>query len=528
MISTLANNLPLLTTVMAYAFFFLVTALFGLWVYLKSSRKTSHVMFLLMCLSVGVYQIIHVMGVTVIDSSASTDILRTSYFGLFFVVFGIHWIAATVDREREHRMTVIVAYVAGAALAAFYALFPGAFLADSTPKLYFPNYYSAGPYLWLLPVFFTLGFLAIMRMLLHSYRVAEVAHRNRIAYYIAAMVVSYPLGSLGFFLAYGIEFDPIWSALWGFFIAPLAYGILRYDIMDIKAAARKALAYTAFVAGTGLFILGTNVGERFLAHAYPAIPGWAVPLGSSLAIVLFAGFVWERMRDIESLKYEFINVVTHKFRTPLTRIKWASEIIKRHAQKDEDQKMAVSEIENANEHLVVLTDMLINLRRASESAFQYEFESLDVCSVVSQAVKNMKRHMDDKKMHFSLSCPETPALASIDKRRMLFALQIIVENAIAYTPAGGAISIGVSNDSASAYVAIKDTGIGIAKEDMPRLFSKFWRSKEAKAIDTEGMGIGLFMAKSIIERHNGEVSAESEGLGKGAAFTVKLPLASRE
>ena len=297
--------------------------------------------------------------------------------------------------------------------------------------------------------------------------------------------------------------------------------------MDVTLAARKTLSYIIFVLGTGIFILGSNIGNDFLALNYPFVPNWLLPLVSSL-VVLFSGFVWERIRDLETLKYEFITVVTHKFRTPLTRIKWSTEILKRNVTASEDEKTAVSEIENANEHLVSLTDMLLNLRKAHDSAFQYEFESLDICSVIDSAVKNMNKRMRDRGIDFSLVCSRERAIASVDKRRMLFALQIIVDNAITYTPEQGKISILVSTAGTSVYIKVTDSGIGIAKEDMNKIFNKFWRGKEAKTTDTEGMGIGLFMAREIVDRHEGELYVESDGVNKGSTFTVRLPLSLSE
>jgi signal transduction histidine kinase len=522
-------NLPLFIIVASYTFSFVLTTLFGLWVYLKSSRKMSHVMFLLLCLAIGVYQVVHIFGITSVDALASASILQMTAVALTFVVcFTVHWIAAAIEREREYASAIIATYVVGAALAIFYVIFPSGYLLDSVPKLYFPNYYVAGSYFWLFVLFFAAGFGLVMRMLLRAHLVADSMHRNRIAYYIAAILLCYPLGAVSFFLAFGIEIDPILSVPFNFFIAPLAYGILRYDIMDIRLAARRALSYAAFILGTALFILAQNIGSDILAAIYPSLPSWLFPLGSALVIVLFAGYLWERVRDLESLKYEFITVVTHKFRTPLTRIKWSSEIVKRHSGLDEDVKQAMGEIDSANEHLASLTDMLLNLRKASESAFQYEFAQSDVCATVGSAAKNASKRVKEKSVEFSLVCPETPVYASLDKRRMLFALQIVIENAVAYTPKAGKVEVAVASDEGSVYIKVKDTGIGIAKDDASKLFTKFWRSKEAKTADTEGMGIGLYMAKEIVDRHDGEIYAESEGVGKGSTFTIQLPLSGRE
>jgi len=522
------TNVPLLVTDTSYLIFFVITVLFGLWVYLKSSRKKLHVMFLLLSLAVGIYQISHVFGITVQDPEASRSIFNFSLSLLLVGAFTVHWIAEAVERARENKLVIIGMYVIAACLGIFYIVYPNTYLLQSVSKLYFPNYYVAGSYYWLTIVYFVTAFLLVMRMLIKSFTLSDSTHRNRLAYYIFAVLLGYPLATCGFFLSYNIAIDPIFSVPFNFFIIPLAYGVLRYDIMDVKLAARKTLSYILFVLGTGFFILGTNLGNDFIAATYPFVPNWLLPLISALCIVLFAGFIWERIRDLETLKYEFITVVTHKFRTPLTRIKWSSELLKKQQNPDEEQKMAVSEIENANEHLVSLTDMLLNLRKANDSAFQYEFERLDICTVIESAVKNMSKRIKDREIAFSLVCPEAHAYASIDKRRMLFALQIVIDNAISYTPRQGKVSVSVSTKASSAYITVIDSGIGIAKDDINRLFNKFWRSKEAKTTDTEGMGIGLFMAREIIERHDGEIYAESEGVNKGSTFTVRLPLSLSE
>ncbi|HEU5114582.1 MAG TPA: ATP-binding protein [Candidatus Paceibacterota bacterium] len=520
------SNSQLLLIDASYAFFFLITTIFGILVYLKSSRKTSHVTFLLLSLSVGIYQISHVIGASAVDAESSRIVFQFSLSLIFMVAFMVHWISAVVEREKEYFRGVVAMYAAGVVLLATYLLYPNTYLLPSVPKLYFPNYFQAGSLYWLLVVYFVIGFVILMRMLVKAYRMADATHKNRLAYFMAAVVIGFPLGAGGFLLAYNIPFDPIYSMPFNLFIVPLAYGTLRYDIMNIRLAARKALAYLVFVLGTALFILAANAGQSILEAAYPWLPDWIAPLASSLVIVLFAGYIWERMVDLETLKYEFITVVTHKFRTPLTRIKWASEIIRHEVEKTKspDQELAVGEIENANEHLVVLTDMLVNLKNTSQSSYSYEFEVTDPCELVSSVVENIQKRVADKKIKLTVDCAAKSASASVDRRRMLFALQIVAENAITYTPEGGTVSISVTHDPSDIYIKITDSGIGIAKEDLSRVFSKFWRSKAAKAVDTEGMGIGLFMAKEIAERHDGDIYASSEGLGKGATFSVRLPL----
>ncbi len=234
------------------------------------------------------------------------------------------------------------------------------------------------------------------------------------------------------------------------------------------------------------------------------------------------------MRDIDILKYEFITVVTHKFRTPLTRIKWASEMLKKSLPKEVGQEahLAIEEVDNANELLVELTDMLVGLRKSDDVNYLYAFEEADVCALVEKASKNMTKHMQDKNLSFRFVCEPGVPTAMLDARRMQFALQIIIENAVVYTPSGGSVSVEVKTRGSHIAIEVKDTGIGISKDDLDRIFTKFFRSKEAKTTDTEGMGIGLFMARQIVDRHEGEIQVSSAGVGQGTTFTVELPRAS--
>ncbi|MFA6095536.1 MAG: ATP-binding protein [Candidatus Paceibacterota bacterium] len=520
------TNIPLLVTNVSYGIFFAFTVMFGIWAYLKSSRKIAHIMFLFVSLAVGIFQICHIFGVNVIDGEASRDILMGSLSVIFIICFTIHWILAVLEKDKEKWKSLLFFYVVGVGLVAFFVSNPDFFLLSSVPKMYLPDYYEAGKYYWLLPAYFILGAMYAIYALIRAYRIADPAHKNRLRYYILSIVVGFPAGATAFPLAMNIPFDPIYSTLFSFYIVPMAYGILRYDIMDITIVAKKAVSYAALVTAVGFFVAGINGANAMIQVAYPWLPGWIIPLTSAVIAVFVGGFVWEKVRDTDILKYEFVTVVTHKFRTPLTRIKWASEMLRKRIEGSADQEagLAVDEIDNANELLVELTDMLVGLKKSDDVKYLYSFEESDMCKAVERATKGMSKHVQDKKLEFVLTCDENVPLAMLDVRRMQFALQIIVENAVTYTPAGGKVSVSVKKDGGNSIeVQVSDTGMGISRDDLQRIFTKFFRSKDAKTTDTEGMGIGLFMAKQIIERHDGSVSVSSDGVGKGSTFTVKVP-----
>jgi signal transduction histidine kinase len=101
----------------------------------------------------------------------------------------------------------------------------------------------------------------------------------------------------------------------------------------------------------------------------------------------------------------------------------------------------------------------------------------------------------------------------------------MVDNAIGYTPLGGIVKISLRRTGRNTVCSITDTGIGMSKEDLPLIFSKFYRGKEARSTDTEGLGIGLYIAREIVNRHKGKMWAESDGANKGSTFSFSLPVA---
>jgi len=521
------ENIPLLVTNISYGVTFIITVGFGLAVYLKSSRKTAHIMFLFLSLAIGIFQICHVFGINVVDGESSRSIFTGSLSVIFVICFTIHWVLAVLEKDSEKIKTIVGFYTVAVGLVVFYLINPSAFLLNSVPKLYLPNYYEAGNYYWLMFVFFTVGALYAFYTLAHAYRIADPAHKNKLRYFMAAIAIGFPLGSTAFFLALNINIDPIYSTLFSIYIIPLAYGTLRYDVMDIKVVTKKAVSYALIIAGIGFFIAGINWADTLIQSVYTWVPIWAIPLTSSILAVFIVGFVWEKMRDIDILKYEFVTVVTHKFRTPLTRIKWASEMLKKliPVESADQSRLAVDEIDNANGLLVELTDMLVSLRQVDDINYLYSFEESDMCKIVEKAARNMNKHILDKKIDFSLVCADNIPSVMLDARRMQFALQIVIENAVIYTPEEGRVSVSVTQENGKVVVSIIDTGIGISKEDIDHIFTKFFRSKEAKTTDTEGMGIGLFMAHQIIERHDGDMSVSSDGIGHGSMFKIEVPKA---
>ena len=126
-------------------------------------------------------------------------------------------------------------------------------------------------------------------------------------------------------------------------------------------------------------------------------------------------------------------------------------------------------------------------------------------------------------LRFVDETPNRTLVADVDPDLIRQAVVNLMSNAMRYTPAGGWVLVAINQDHSDALISVSDTGIGIAKEDLPRTFSRFWRSDASREMESGGLGVGLAVTKEIIDRHNGTITVESE-LGKGTTFTLRIPL----
>ncbi len=245
-----------------------------------------------------------------------------------------------------------------------------------------------------------------------------------------------------------------------------------------------------------------------------------------ISILLFLSIIiWtivKKLRTNETLKYEFITIIAHKFRTPLTQVKWVSEELLKSEQ-DSYKHQSIQDIQQSNEKLIKLTNTLIELTDSdNNSVSAYAFEKVNLCEFVRTVSNILKDAFHEKNIFFSVQCPSTDIQVKIDPQRMEFVLQTLLGNALAYTPPGQNVDVTVQKIRHEAIISITDHGIGIDKKDLPHVFTKFFRAQNAQAVDTEGFGVGLYLAQAITRRHKGNISVDSAGIGTGATFTIRL------
>ena len=490
----------------------------------KGGDKTTRFAFLGVTLSVAIFQAAHLLGINEIEPQQSRAYLMGTTATLMLVAFTTHVVYLMLGEAVKRRFLIYSIYGVAFGLLIYFNLFPAHFLRTSEPKLYLPNYYAPGPFYWLLIAFLTVVVATFLFHLISAYTKSDdPLFKNRLKYFISGTAASYFFGSLAFFLVYDIKVDPIFMVFAGIYTAPFAYGIIRYRMMNIEIIAKRALLYASLIVFAGFILSAINFFNQYLAVKVSGFPPWLIPAISAVLIVGLGAFIWRKIREADALKYEFITVVTHKFRTPLTYIKWSAEAL-RATSDEERRKESLSRINQATEKMVDLTETLIGLTDYDSSAHLYKIEPVDLEVLAAEATMGLSNQLKDKNIALSAEISKDLA-ARADYRRLQSVIHTLVENAITYTPANGKIEILGNEENGKVALSIKDSGIGLSREEIHHIFDKFFRGKRARATDTEGLGVGLYVARNIMDRLGGEITAESAGENKGATFTLRLPMA---
>lgn len=241
--------------------------------------------------------------------------------------------------------------------------------------------------------------------------------------------------------------------------------------------------------------------------------------------VVFNSMV-QNLRELDKLKSDFISVAAHQLRTPLSGVKWVLKLLLDGdlGAINEDQKGMLKRGYETNEKMIQLVNDLLNVSRIENGKFGYKFEKNDFMKLLSTLIENTvlpskERNIEVRLENRAGTIPEF----MFDPEKLLIALQNIVDNAMKYTLPGGNVTIVVERQGDYIEVKVTDTGVGIPKADIAKLFSKFFRAANVIHLQTDGSGLGLFIVKSIIMRHGGQIWVDSIE-GKGTTFTVVVPV----
>ncbi|PYR33786.1 MAG: hypothetical protein DMF90_19640 [Acidobacteria bacterium] len=216
-------------------------------------------------------------------------------------------------------------------------------------------------------------------------------------------------------------------------------------------------------------------------------------------------------------------MLSHELRNPVAAIRYALPPIEK-ASLDQTAQKALAVINRQMARLVRLVDDLLDVTRIATGKIALRREPVTLQSVIDTAVEAVSPAIHAARHEFELIVPDEPLWLEVDAHRIAQVIGNLLTNAAKYTPRGGKITLAVSPDIDQVVIRVKDSGMGIAEDHLPRLFEMFMQAGPAEE-SKGGLGVGLTLAKRLVELHSGSIEAHSGGLGRGAEFVVRLPLA---
>jgi signal transduction histidine kinase/CheY-like chemotaxis protein len=235
----------------------------------------------------------------------------------------------------------------------------------------------------------------------------------------------------------------------------------------------------------------------------------------------------DRLCEAARRKDEFLATLAHELRNPLAPIRSAAQILAKPGVSDQTMSWCRVVIERQVAHMARLLDDLLDVSRISRNRLALHKARVTLASVLESAIETSRPLIDAAGHELTVSLPTDPVYLDADLVRLAQVFSNLLNNAAKYTPTGGEIRLTAEmRDETPDEIAVcvKDTGMGITAEMLPRLFQMFSQADSSSVATRDGLGIGLALAKAVVEMHAGTVSAHSEGRGRGSEFLVRLPI----
>jgi len=235
-----------------------------------------------------------------------------------------------------------------------------------------------------------------------------------------------------------------------------------------------------------------------------------------------------RLKQLEKIRQDFVANVSHELRTPLTTIKGYAETLLDGALKEDQAFQFIQVIQRHTDRLTKIVEDLLMLSKIETKEFQLKMETISLPNLVDDIIDFVKKPAEKKRISLSRHDMPSSLVVRADRSYLEQILINLLDNAIKYTPEGGKVIVSaVEKDSENIQFSIEDNGIGIPKEDLSRIFERFYRVDKGRSKELGGTGLGLSIVKHLVQAHGGRVWVESQ-LGKGSTFYFTLPTRSGE
>ncbi len=406
-----------------------------------------------------------------------------------------------------------------------------------TPKYDF-FWINPGPLYVIFPIYFALHALIALIILMYQFvkNRNDLVLRCQIRNTMIAGTMGYVGGSSNFFPQF-FNVYPYGNYLVILFIVFMVYGVLKYKLLSGKVISTQIFSTAIILVFLFNILRATELTE------------WIVNLSIFALVVFFSGLTIrsvneevkarheietlakdlelanEHLKELDQQKSEFVSLASHQLRGPLTAVKgYASMLLDNDFGKVEGEvRDAIDKIYKSTQDLVVVVGDYLDVSRIEQGRMQYDFSEFDMKDLIATIVTELRPNIERAKLSMEFDFDTTGEFSvHADQGKIKQVIGNIIDNAIKYCPKGG-IHIWLAHKTNNkVLVTISDTGVGIHPDVLPRLFEKFTRAPDASKTNIMGTGLGLYVARKMIEAHHGRIWAESPGVGLGSSFFIEL------
>ncbi len=538
----------------------------GIITYLHDRRNVTNILFALITLDTVFWSIANYVSISATDN---TQILLWSRMTLFFAVPHVILFVAFIfnfpeTKIRDHRLLIFLLTTMILVMATTISPFVFSGIDMSTGKA-IPQ---AGPLIPLFAIVVLGSLLSGLFILIKKYRVAKVEEKIKWRSMMIGTCLSYFLIILTNFLFVNLYQETSYLRFGPIFMLPtiigLGYSILKYNLMNIKSIATEVL--TLIILSVSMFevIVAQNSQELilkiilfvfYLIFSILIIRSVLNEVAQREYIEKLAGDLAltndqlksanEKLKELDRQKTEFVSIASHQLRSPLTAIKgYTSMLLEGSFGPIEDKaREAINRVYESSLKLVTVIEDFLNITRIELGKMKYELSVFDLGQIAETVTKDQAPNVEKKGLTLELEGNTGDHQISADSGKITQVISNLIDNSIKYTPArtdsqGGSagnvkikienIPAGKSKTKENVRLTISDTGIGIDPATLKKLFDKFVRADDAGKTNISGTGLGLYVARQIVESLGGKIWAESEGKGKGSRFIIEFPRSKGE
>jgi len=510
-----------------------ITAIaFGLFIFLKNWRKATNVTFFLMSVSVAIWSFSYCKWLSVATAPEALFWSRMLNFGATFIpIFYLHWILSILNITKEKKRVLVFGYI----LTFLFSLFSFSPLYISSVEhiLSFSYWPQAGIFYVFFLIFGYFGLTIYgLYQLIKAKKSADKEKQHQINYVIVGSIFGFGGGATNFPLMFGLAFfPPIGQSLVVFYIIIFGLATLKYHLFDIKVILTELLVtlialillIQAITASTlALKALGFGLLALFCIVGYFLIKS----VLKEIALRAELQTAYQGLQKLDKAKSEFLSIASHQLRTPLTAIKGYISLLLggTYGELTPKNKPPIENIYESSERLIRLVNDLLNISRIEAGKTELNLEESSLEEVIDSEIEELKYQAEKKGLYLKQKKSKIPLPKFlIDKEKIKQVVMNVIDNAIKYTNQGG-IVIRTKTEDSKVLIEICDTGEGMTKEEIDKLFKSFSRGVAGNKLFVDGTGLGLYIARHFVEIHGGRIWAESLGRGKGSTIFIELPI----